>query len=118
MDKAGGGGSSAGDPVAEPALPRFAKLTAVAVVNGEKHHGLRCVPFSSDYPNVMLHLSVVNAPHLLGRGGGMWRGVSSTWMRRAVMNHFFFNCWSAMRRNFSTVDAPAVFGMHLIKPLF
>ena len=91
---------------------------SVAVVNGEEHHALRCVPFPSNSPNVMLHLSVFNASHVLGGGGVIWRKMSSTWMSRVVMNHFFYNCCGAMGRNFSTVNTPAIFGMHLIRPLF
>ena len=34
------------------------------------------------------------------------------------MNHFFFNCCSAIGRNFSTMDATAVLGMHLMRPFF
>ena len=48
--------------------------------------------------NVVLHLSVFNALHLLGGGGGgvLAQNVFNL-MRRAVMNHFFFNCLSATR---------------------
>ena len=42
----------------------------VAVVNGEEHHGLCRVPFSSDPPNVVVHLSMLTAPHFSGGGGG------------------------------------------------
>ena len=34
------------------------------------------------------------------------------------MNHFLFNCCSAIGRSFSTVAARAVYGMHLMMPLF
>ena len=53
-----------------------------------------------------------------GGGGVIWRRMSSTWMSRVVMNHFFFHCCSAMGRSFSIVEAPAIFGMHVVRPLF